>query len=132
MARRWTASEVSMLRELASDGYTDAEIADELNERFGTTRNGRAVCVHRHEAGIPTSSRTGRSPNHVRRSQIMTFLADGRTLAWIARKAGVSKPTVNEIVSRLEADGLVERTGGSTSNVRYRVTLKWIRGNDDD
>ena len=116
-----------MLRELAAEGYPDAEIADELNERFGTERKAPAVCVHRRRAGIPTLSRPGNSPDPVRRSQILTLLADGRTLNWIARRMNVSQQSVNEIVAKLVTQGVVRRTGGQTRNVRYVPTLKWVR-----
>jgi len=128
---RWTASEISLLRELVSDGCPDAEIADELNDRFGTDRTGNGVALARRRTGTTTTIK-GSPPDPAIRSQVLTFLQDGRSIKWIAARRKVTPRVVWKMVQALIRDGLVERVGGSTRNVRYRVTLKWTRDHDSE
>lgn len=126
MNEKWTPEQVMSMREMVADGLPDCEIAEALNAEYGTRRTGNGVALARRRTDTPTRVK-GRPPEPMIRSQVLTFLRDGRSLKWIAERRKVSARVVWKMVRSLIRDGLVERIGGSTSNVRYRVTLKWIR-----
>lgn len=59
--KRWTAREITRIRELVADGYTDREIGKEFGRSKGAIREAR------HRNGIPTNQKPKLDPEIARR-----------------------------------------------------------------
>lgn len=122
----WTGAELRLVRELVQQGSIDAEIAAIVSEQFGTFRSTVAVRHARREHGIRASN-AGRPPSLIRQARIMGYLADGCTLGQIAKLMRTPWRALRVTVEGLIRDGLVRRTGGHTTTVRFKPTRKWGR-----
>lgn len=116
-----------MAAQLAGDGYTDGEIAAELNERFQTSRTLQSVYHWRRRALVVSERPMGAPADATLRAAVLELLAAGLSLNAIAKRRGVREQCVRKMVRRLVADGLVKRTGGATRSARYVPTVRWTR-----
>jgi len=115
--RRWTPDEDELARELAADGYTLAEVGDEL----GKTE--QAVKARFHRTGVVVG-RHGPAPDQRAEADLMALLAAGCCPTAAALRMGKDRAWVCRVAKRLESLGLVRRTGYGRWT-RWRVTKKW-------
>jgi len=119
----WTEAEREAVRELVSLGYSREEVAEEVGERFGTSRSPHAVeCLMSREGW---RSVVKGSPDAKSRSVVVAMLGQGADQRQIARRLGVTNQTVAGIVKRMVRDGLLQRA--ATGRGRYVPSLKWVR-----
>lgn len=127
MARRWTRNEKQEVMAAMREGATNAELAEEFN------RSPRAIShmIRRFPANNGSKRKPGRLPDAYKRATVIRYLEEGVSIVRIAELTGVRWSSVWRMVLQLVKEGIVERVGGRTRNVKYRVTKAW-KANDSD
>lgn len=113
----WAAAEDATLREMVGDGYTAAEIGDEIGRS-------RSAVIHRMRA-LGVRSRAARAPDAGMRSAVLDLLTRGVDRARsVALMLGKHPRTGKNILARLARDGLARRVGENRSS-RWVATKRW-------
>lgn len=120
MARRytnkmWTQKEVDEAVEMAHDGYTRQEIADEL----GRTEDSVVKRLQKERVRVNQSSRYDVDA----RVEVMELIGCGFTLTQIAKRRGITVQSVSQMVDSLVRAGMVIKTG-KLPNVRFSLPIR--------
>lgn len=116
--KHWTREEDQILTEDVYDGASDSETSNTLS------RSIRAVRSRRSRLGL--GKRQGPQPDPHKRAVVIQMIKDGMSLNAIAKRLGKCSCTIYHMVQHLVKEGILSRTGKSTTNVKYKVTKGWM------
>lgn len=117
----WTREELLYIERAASEGATQAEVADELGRK---DRKSVGRVARRHWIIFQVGCR----PDAVKRAHILAAIgSDEVTMADLCARAGRSRDSLKRVVRRMVRDGLLVRHGTCRRYTSYTCSYSWHR-----